>query len=117
MIRWLTGLLGAEAERGLLDILPGIGAAAGVALFAAVSLGFGTFAAYVYLRASQERVVAALIICGAYGLAAITIGVIGLALQRLREFLIDGACGLFQQYRPEAAIQRVRSEYLDRLEC
>jgi hypothetical protein len=43
MIRWLIGLIGGAAKRRLRNYLLGIGA----------SLGFGTFAAYVYLRASQ----------------------------------------------------------------
>ncbi len=84
MIRWLTDLLGTAAERCLGDFLLGVGAAAVVALFAAVSMGFGTFAVYVYLRASQGRVVAALIICAVYGLTAITIWAIGVARRRAR---------------------------------
>ena len=62
----LTGPLGAAAERRLRDFLLGVVAAAVVAL-SPVSLGFGTFAAYVQLRASEGRVVAALIVCAAYG--------------------------------------------------
>ncbi len=84
MIRWLTGLLGDAAERRLGNFLLGVAAAGVVALFAAVSLGFGTFAVYVYLRASQGRVVAALIICAVYGLTAITIWAIGMARRRAR---------------------------------
>ena len=84
MIRWLIGLLGAAAERGLGKLLLGVAAAGVVALFAAVSLGFGTFAVYVYLRASQGRVVAALIICAVYGVTAITIWAIGAARRRAR---------------------------------
>ncbi len=84
MIRWLTGLLGAAAERRLGDFLLAAAAAGMVALFAAVSLGFGTLAVYAYLRASQGRVVAALIICAAYGATAITIWAIGMARRRAR---------------------------------
>ena len=84
MIRWLIGLLGAAAERGLGELLLGVAAAGVVAVFAAVSLGFGTFAVYVYLRASQGRVVAALIICAVYGVTAITIWAIGAARRRAR---------------------------------
>lgn len=73
MIQGLVGHLGAAAERRLCNYLLSVVAAAVVALFAAVSLGFGTFAAYVCLRASEGRVVAALIVCAAYGLLAITI--------------------------------------------
>ena len=84
MIRWLIGLLGGAAERRLGDLLLAAAAAGVVALFAAVSLGFGTFAVYVYLRASQGRVVAALIICAAYGATAIAIWAIGMARRRAR---------------------------------
>ncbi len=73
MIRGLTGFMAAEAERRLKDFLLGV---------AAVSLGFGTFAAYIYLRALEGRVVAALIVCAACALLAITIGVIRAAPQR-----------------------------------
>ena len=52
----------------------GVGAVAVVALLGAVALGFGTLAAYVYFRASQGVVGAALIICFAYALLAILIG-------------------------------------------
>ena len=84
MIRWLTGLLGGAAERRLGDLLFAAAAAGAVALFAAVSLGFGTFAVYVYLRASQGRIVAALIVCAAYGASAIAIWAIGMARRRAR---------------------------------
>jgi hypothetical protein len=84
MIRSLTALLAAAAGRGPRNLLLGAAAATLAALFAAVSLGFGTFAAYIYLRASEGRVVAALIVAAAYGLLAITIGVIGAARLRLR---------------------------------
>jgi hypothetical protein len=63
MLRWLTCRIGAEAERRVVDSLPGVGAVAVTALFAAVSLGFGTFAAYSYLRALEGRVFGALIVC------------------------------------------------------
>ncbi len=62
MIRLLTGLLGAAADRRLRDFLLGVVAAAVAIPFTAVSLGFGTFAAYVCLRASEGRVAAALIV-------------------------------------------------------
>ena len=84
MIRWLTGLLGAAAERRLGDFLLGAAAAGVVALSAAISLGFGTFAVYAYLRASQGRVVAALIVCAAFGATAITIWAVGMARRRAR---------------------------------
>jgi len=84
MIRWLTGLLGGAAERRLGDFLFGVAAAGAVALSAAISLGFGTFAVYAYLRASQGRVVAALIVCAAFGATAITIWAVGMARRRAR---------------------------------
>jgi len=84
MIRWLTGLLGGAAERRLGDFLLGVVAAGVVALSAAISLGFGTFAVYAYLRASQGRVVAALIVCAAFGTTAITIWAVGMARRRAR---------------------------------
>ena len=73
MFRGLTGLLGAAVERRLHDCLFGVVATAVVGLFATVSLGFGTFAAYATLGASEGRVVAALIVGAAYGLTAIAI--------------------------------------------
>jgi len=84
MIRWLTGLLGGAAERRLGDLLLGAAVAGMVALFAAVSLGFGAFAAYAYLQASQGRVVAALILCAAFGATAIAIWAIAMARRRAR---------------------------------
>lgn len=73
MIRKLAGLLGGVAERCLRESLLGIITMAVAALFAAASLGFGTFAAYVWLNESEGPVVAALILCAAYGLVAIVI--------------------------------------------
>ena len=84
MIRWLTGLLGAATERRMGDFLLGAAVAGMVALFAAVSLGFGAFAAYAYLQASQGRVVAALIVCAAFGATAITIWAVAMARRRAR---------------------------------
>ena len=73
MIRGLIGALEASVERRFRNVVLCGVAAATVALLAAVSLGFGTFAAYAYIRASQGSVVAAVILCAAYGLLAITI--------------------------------------------
>jgi Kef-type K+ transport system membrane component KefB len=84
MIRRLTGLLGAATERRLGDFLLGVAVAGMVALCAVVSLGFGTFAVFIYLRASQGRIVAALILCAAYGATAITIWAIAMARRRAR---------------------------------
>ena len=91
MIRWLTDLVGSVAEQRLRDFLLGVGTAAVGALFAAVSLGFGTFAVYVYLRTSNGRVIAALIVCAAYGLLAITIWAIVGARRRARRLRLAAA--------------------------
>ena len=64
------------------DFLRCIAAAMVVAAFGAVSLGFGTFAAYVYLRASEGGGGAALIVCAVYGLIAITIAATWLVRRR-----------------------------------
>ena len=82
MVRGLIGLLRAAIERRLRDFLLCVAAATVVAVFGAVSLGFGTFAAYIYLRASEGGVVSALIVCAAYGFVAITVGAICLARRR-----------------------------------
>jgi hypothetical protein len=75
MIRGLTALFRVTAEQRVREFLLGVVAAVVATLFAAVSLGFGTFSAYVYLCASEGRVVAALIVGAVYGLVAITIWV------------------------------------------
>ena len=82
MIRWLTGVLGYAAERSLRDVVPCVVVAMSVALVAAVSLGFGTFAAYRYLRGLLGDVDAALIVCAAYGLVAVTIRVVWMVHRR-----------------------------------
>src|SRR5579863_3454199 len=82
MIRERTGLLGAAVERRIRDCLLGGIAAAAITLFAAVSLAFGTFAAYIYFRTSEGRVIAALIVSTAYGMLAIAIWAIGMARRR-----------------------------------
>ena len=71
--------MGGAAERRLGDFLLGVAAAGAVALSAAISLGFGAFAVYAYLQASQGRVVAALIVCAAFGATAITIWAVAMA--------------------------------------
>ena len=92
MIRWLIGLLGGAAKRRLRNYLLGIGAVAASTLLAAASLGFGTFAAYVYLRASQGPVTAALIVCAAYGLLAITsLAILAIGVARRRAGLLRRA--------------------------
>jgi len=72
MLRRLTACVTAAVDRRLRDFALDVAAAAIGALFAAISLGFGTYAAYVYLRAWEGPVFAALIICMAYGLLAIS---------------------------------------------
>jgi len=84
MIPWLSSLLQALTERRFQGLLLGVGAAAMVILFGAAALGFGTLAAYVYLRASHGVVEAALVICGAYALLAISIVVIAMVRRRAR---------------------------------
>ena len=106
MIRWLTGLLGGAAERRLGDFLLGAAAAGAVALFAAVSLGFGTFAVYAYLRASQGRIVAALIVCAVYGASAIAIWAIGMARRRARRLRL---AAMASRRRPS----RISSRFYD----
>jgi len=54
----------------------GAGARMLVAMLAIISVGFGTFATYAYLSASQGRVGAASIICLAYAALALTVAVI-----------------------------------------
>ena len=76
--------MSAAAERRLGDFLLAAAVAGMAALFAAVSLGFGAFAIYAYLQASQGRVVAALIVCAAFGAAAIAICAIAMARRRAR---------------------------------
>jgi hypothetical protein len=90
MIHWLMSLLGALTERRFRGLLLGAGAVAVSALLGVVALGFGTLAAYVYLRASQGVVGAALIICFAYALLAILIGAVAM-IRRRAERLARGA--------------------------
>lgn len=79
MLRGLYRLLLAAADWRPRDFLLGIVAAELVALCAGVSLGFGTFAAYMHLSASEGPVFAAVMISAVYGLVAIAAG---LALAR-----------------------------------
>jgi hypothetical protein len=69
----LFSLLTAAIRQRLRDILLGASAVALASLFLAISMGFGAFAVYVHLSAVEGRSIAALIVCGAYGLLAITI--------------------------------------------
>ncbi len=90
MIHWLMSLLGALTERRFRGLLLGVGAVAVSALLGAVALGFGTLAAYAYLRASQGVVGAALNICFAYVLLAILTGAVAMIRRRV-ERLARGA--------------------------
>lgn len=89
MIHWLMSLLGALTERRFRGLLLGVGAVAVSALLGAVALGFGTLAAYAYLRASQGVVGAALIICFAYVVLAILTGAVAMICRRADRL----ACG------------------------
>jgi hypothetical protein len=84
MIRGLAQVWCAAAERRLRDVRRGAVVGAAVALLAAVSLGFATFAAYACLRASEGPALAALIVGAAYGLLALAIWAIGTARRRPR---------------------------------
>jgi hypothetical protein len=69
----LFSLLRAAIRRRLHNVLLSAAALALAAVFAVISLGFGVLAAYVHLSAMEGRGIAALIVCGATGLLAITI--------------------------------------------
>jgi hypothetical protein len=74
MFRGLHRLLVAAADWQPRDFLIGAIAAEAVMLLAAVSLGFGTFAAYAHLSATQGAVFAAAVISAAYGVVAVIAG-------------------------------------------
>ena len=82
MICTLTGLLATMAKRRLLDFALNVGVALLVASFGIASLGFCTFAAYVYLSASEGRAAAALNIGTVYGLSSVVILTMGLTRRR-----------------------------------
>jgi hypothetical protein len=75
MFRGLHRLMVAAADWQPRDFLIGAIGAEVVALFAAVSLGFGTLAVYTHLSASEGHVFAAAVISAAYGAVAIIAGV------------------------------------------
>lgn len=77
MFRGLIDLWGTAAERLLRECLFGAATVGLAVLFAIVSLGFGTFAAYLHLRALHGGVVAALIVGAAFGIIAVSIWVFG----------------------------------------
>lgn len=91
MIRYLTNLLDVATEQRFRAFLLGLGAAAIVTMFLLGSLGFGAFAAYSYLRPVEGPVVAALILCAAFGLLALAIGVFTWARHRARRIRADAA--------------------------
>lgn len=75
MFRGLHRLMVAAAEWRPRDFLIGAVGAEMVALFATISLGFGTFAAYTHLSASHGPVIAAGALSAAYGVIAIVAGI------------------------------------------
>ncbi|WP_270934602.1 hypothetical protein [Falsiroseomonas oryzae] len=74
MLRGLHRLLLAVADWHPRDFLIGVIGAEAVMLLATLSLGFGTFAAYTHLSASEGPVFAAGVISAAYGMVAIMVG-------------------------------------------
>lgn len=70
MLRDLYRLLLAAADWRPRDFLVTVVGTEFVLLLAVVSLGFGTFAAYTHLVASEGTVYAALVISGSYGVVA-----------------------------------------------
>ncbi|WP_198374737.1 hypothetical protein [Neoroseomonas rubea] len=75
MFRGLHRLFLAAADWQPRDFLIGMVGAEVVTLLGAVSLGFGTFAAYAHLSATQGPVFAGVVISAAYGVAAVTGGI------------------------------------------
>ncbi|MBP0464191.1 hypothetical protein J5Y09_09730 [Roseomonas sp. PWR1] len=75
MFRGLHRLLVAAADWQPRDFLMSMIGAEAVTLLAAVSLGFGTFAAYAHLSAVEGPVFAAVVISTAYGVVAVVAGV------------------------------------------
>ena len=69
----LFSLLTAAIRQRLRDFLLGASAVALASLFLAISMGFGSLALYVHLSTVEGRSIAALIVCGAYGLLAFAI--------------------------------------------
>ncbi len=74
MFRGLHRLLVAAADWHPRDFLIGAIGAEVVTLVAMVSLGFGTFAAYMHLSAAEGPVFAAVAISAAYGVVAVIAG-------------------------------------------
>lgn len=75
MFRGLHRLFLAAADWQPRDFLIGMVGAEVVTLLGAVSLGFGTFAGYAHLSATQGPVFAGLVIAAAYGVVAVTGGI------------------------------------------
>ncbi len=75
MFRGLHRLMSAAADWHPRDFMIGAIGAEVVTLFTIVCIGFGTFAAYMHLSASQGPVFAAAVISVVYGLVAVICGV------------------------------------------
>ena len=75
MFRGLYRFMVAAADWHPRDFLIGTIGVEVVTLFTIVSLGFGTFAAYTHLSASEGPVFAAVMISAAYGVIAVICGV------------------------------------------
>ena len=75
MFRGLHRFMLAAADWHPRDFLIGTIGAEVVMLFATICLGFGTFAAYMRLSASEGPVFAAIVISAAYGVVAVISGV------------------------------------------
>jgi hypothetical protein len=88
MISGLYRLIVAAADWRPRDALVGIAIAAIVAVFATVSVGFATVAAYLHFESTSGPVVASLVISAAYAAAA-TAGICGLLLRRRRPLRRD----------------------------
>lgn len=84
MFRGLHRLMIAAADRHPRDFMIGAIGAELVTLFTIICLGFGTFATYTYVSASEGPVFAAAVISVAYGVVAVICGV---ALMRWHERL------------------------------
>jgi hypothetical protein len=91
MIQYLTNLLDVATERHFRAFLLGVGTAAVVTMFAITSLGFGTFAAFGYLRPVEGPVAAALILCAASGALALAIGAFTWTRRRARRMQANAA--------------------------
>lgn len=83
MLGWLIGLLQGGADRRMREVMRFAAIAVVSTLAACVGLGFGTFAGYIYLRASQGPAIAALIVGAIYMVLAIAIYALGSTRRRV----------------------------------